>query len=77
MLGWLFFNLQFRKNLGISAGQFSQIEEEELEEMLELELWVKEKFKVWKAEKDAEQRIKMAQSGRYKSLLVTTSFHFY
>ena len=45
-------------------GQFSQIEEEDLQEMLELELWVKEKFKVWKAEKDAEQRIKMAQSGR-------------
>ena len=56
--------LKFRKNLGISVGQFSQMEEEELEEMLELELWEKEKFKVWKVEKDAEQRIKMAQSGR-------------
>lgn len=55
-----------RKNLGISVGQFSQMEEDQLEEMMELELWVKEKFKVWKAEKDAEQRIKMAQSGRYK-----------
>ena len=55
---------KFRKNLGISVGQFSQMEEEELEEMLELELWEKEKFKVWKVEKDAEQRIKMAQSGR-------------
>ena len=27
------------------------MEEDQLEEMLELELWVKEKFKVWKAEK--------------------------
>ena len=53
-----------RKNLGVSVGQFSQMEEEELAEMLELELWLKDKFKVWKAEKDAEMRIKMAQSGR-------------
>merc|ERR1711874_667589 len=35
-----------RKNLGISVGQFSQMEEDQLEEMMELELWVKEKFKV-------------------------------
>ena len=35
-----------------------------LEDMMELELWQKDKFKVWKAEKDAEMRIKMAQSGR-------------
>ena len=41
------------------------MEDEELEEMMDLELWLKEKFKVWKAEKDAEMRIKMAQSGRY------------
>ena len=53
-----------RKNLGVSVGQFSQMEDEELEEMLEMELWLKDKFKVWKAEKDAEMRIKMAQSGR-------------
>ena len=34
--------LRFRKNLGISVGQFSQIEEEELQEMLELELRAEE-----------------------------------
>jgi len=55
-----------RKNLGISQGQFDQIEEEEVEDMLDQELWDKEKFKVWKIEKDAEMRVKMAQSGRYK-----------
>merc|ERR1712045_172021 len=43
-----------RKNLGVSVGQFSQMEDEELEEMLEMELWLKDKFKEWKAEKDAE-----------------------
>lgn len=55
-----------RKNLGVSQGQFDQMEETEVEDMLELELWEKDKFKVWKDEKDAEMRIKMAQSGRYK-----------
>jgi len=55
-----------RKNLGVSQGQFDQLEEEEVEEMLELELWQKDNFAVWKEEKEAEKRIKMAQSGRYK-----------
>ena len=54
-----------RKNLGVSQGQFDQLEEEEVEEMLELELWEKDKFAVWKEEKEAEKRIKMAQSGRW------------
>ena len=35
-----------------------------MEEMLELELWQKDNFAVWKEEKEAEKRIKMAQSGR-------------
>jgi DnaJ family protein C protein 25 len=56
-----------RKSLGISQGQFGQLEEDEVEEMLEGELWIKENFTVWKEEKDAEKRIKMAQSGRYSS----------
>jgi len=55
-----------RKNLGVSQGQFNQLEEDEIENMLSEELWDKDKFKIWKAEKDAEMRIKMAQSGRYK-----------
>jgi hypothetical protein len=53
-----------RKNMGISQGQFGQLEEEEQEDMLEQQLWIKEKFVVWKEEKEAEKRIKMAQSGR-------------
>ena len=57
-----------RKNLGVSQGQFGQMEEDEVEDMLELELWEKDKFKVWKAEKDAEMRIKMATSGRWDRL---------
>ena len=50
-------------------GQFSQMEDEEVEDMLEEELWKKDKFKVWKEEKDAEMRVKMAQSGRYLSII--------
>jgi len=52
--------------MGISQGQFDQLEEEEVEDMLEQELWQPDKYKEYKAEKDAENRAKMAQSGRYK-----------
>jgi len=55
-----------RKLMGISQGQFDQLEEEEVEDMLENELWQPDKYKEYKAEKDAENRAKMAQSGRYK-----------
>lgn len=30
-------------------------------------LWKKENYDSWKAERDAELKLKMAQSGRYKS----------
>ena len=53
-----------RKNMAMSQGQFDQLEENDIEVFLEEELWLKDKFKVWKEEKDAEMRVKMAQSGR-------------
>ena len=56
--------VMFRKNMGMSQGQWDQVEETDIEIFLEEELWVKDKFKVWKEEKDAEMRVKMAQSGR-------------
>lgn len=55
-----------RKLLGVSQGQFDQLEEEEVEDMLHQQLWIKDNFAVWKEQKDAEKRIKMAESGRYK-----------
>jgi len=55
-----------RKLLGVSQGQFAQLEEEEVEDMLDQQLWIKDNFTVWKEQKDAEKRIKMAESGRYK-----------
>ena len=63
-----------RKNLGVSQGQFDQLEEEEVEEMLELELWQKDNFAVWKEEKEAEKRIKMAQSGRLVELSLSLNY---
>ena len=60
--------------MGVSQGQFDQLEEEEVEEMLELELWQKDNFAVWKEEKEAEKRIKMAQSGRLVELSLSLKY---
>lgn len=40
--------------------------EEEKEDMLVQELWIRENFDEWKQAKEDEMRAKMAQSGRYK-----------
>ena len=42
------------------------LSEEEKENYLEQELWIRENFDEWKREQEEEMRIKMAQSGRYK-----------
>jgi DnaJ family protein C protein 25 len=55
-----------RKQMGVSTGKFNMIEEDEIEEMLEQELWIPENYKVYKEDKDLEQRAKMADSGRMK-----------
>lgn len=56
-----------RKNLGLGANQFNAIEDETLDDYLRKELWIKEKFKVWKAQQEEEMKAKMAESNRYKS----------
>lgn len=56
-----------RKNLGLGVNQFNAIEEEKIDDYLGKELWIKEKFKVWKKEQDEEMKAKMAESNRYKS----------
>jgi DnaJ family protein C protein 25 len=43
------------------------LEDEEKEDFLEQELWVKPKFTEWKQEKEDEMRAKMASSGKYKA----------
>ena len=46
---------------------FQNLDDHVKEEYLDLELWKKENYESWKAERDAELKLKMAQSGRYKS----------
>jgi len=55
-----------RKQMGISQGQFDMLQEDEVDQMMEDELWKPENYKVYKAKKDEEMRKKMAESGRYK-----------
>ena len=42
------------------------LDEEEREDYLDQELWVKSNFREWKQEKEDAMRAKLAQSGRYK-----------
>lgn len=56
-----------RKNLGMGVNQFNAVEEETIDDYLRRELWIKEKFKVWKAVQEEEMKAKMAESNRYKS----------
>ncbi|XP_042227131.1 dnaJ homolog subfamily C member 25 homolog [Homarus americanus] len=56
-----------RKFMGLSHGQFENLEENIKADYLKRELWNKDKYNEWKADRDAEMKVKMAQSGRYKS----------
>lgn len=56
-----------RRNLGIGKLQFDAIEDHTKEEYLELELWIKDKFKAWKKAQEEEMKKQMAESARYKS----------
>ena len=50
----------------LSEGQFNALADDEREDFLDQELWIRENFDEWKKAKEEEMRIKMAQSGRYK-----------
>ena len=55
-----------RRNMKLSEGQFNALTDDEREDFLDQELWIREHFDEWKKAKEEEMRIKMAQSGRYK-----------
>lgn len=55
-----------RKFMGLGQHQFDGIEDDEKEEYLELELWLKENFVEWKQEKEEEMKKNMAESARHK-----------
>lgn len=56
-----------RKNLGIGQHQFNAIEEHTLEDYLRKELWIKEKFKVWKFQQEEDMKKSMADNPKYKA----------
>ncbi|CAI5448581.1 unnamed protein product [Caenorhabditis angaria] len=55
-----------RKFMGISQGEFERLSDFEIDTLLERKCWLKENFVIWKAEKEAEEQEKLAQSGKYK-----------
>lgn len=55
-----------RKHMGLSEAQYKMLEEEDQEEFLRLQLWIKSNYKQWKEKKDDETRAKLAESSSYK-----------
>jgi len=55
-----------RRNMSLSADQWTQLDPEERQEYMDLELFESNKFKVWKKEKDDEMKAKLADSASYK-----------
>lgn len=55
-----------RKYLKLSSSQFEAIDDHEKQNYLHEQLWIHERFLAWKAKKEEEQKIELAQSGQYK-----------
>lgn len=55
-----------RKNMKLSEGQFACLSDEEHAIFLEKELWKKDVYAEWKKAREAEEKEKLANSGRYK-----------
>ena len=55
-----------RRYMKLNQAQWESLEDEEREEYMEMELWMKDKFKTWKEEKDQEMKAKLAESASYK-----------
>ncbi|CAN8004045.1 unnamed protein product [Ixodes hexagonus] len=56
-----------RRNLGLSQGQWDALDDGERLGYLKEQLWIKDKFTVWKQRQEEEMRAKLAESARYKS----------
>lgn len=55
-----------RKFMKLGQHQFNALEDEEKEEYLEEELWIKENFRAWKEMKDEEAKKALAENNKYK-----------
>lgn len=56
-----------RKYMKLGQYQFDGLEDHEKQSYLDMELWIKENFDEWKAEKEEEMKAKLAESARHKS----------
>lgn len=55
-----------RKNMKLSQLQWDALSEDEIHDFLDEELWIKDKFDVWKRKKDDETKAQLAESASYK-----------
>jgi len=55
-----------RRRLGLSGLVWAEMNQDAKDEYLSLELWRAESFSEWQADREAEVKRKLAQSGRYK-----------
>lgn len=55
-----------RRYMKLNQAQWDTLDEDLREEYLEQELWIKDNFKVWKEEKDEEEKARLAESASYK-----------
>lgn len=56
-----------RKLMGMGQHQFNAIEEDQVEEYLDLELWIKDNFLEWKLEQEEEMKKSLADNPRHKA----------
>lgn len=56
-----------KKHIGCSSTQWDAIEESDKKDYIKCELWKKEKFQIWKQQKEDELKSKLAEKARYKS----------
>ncbi|XP_055845084.1 dnaJ homolog subfamily C member 25 homolog [Episyrphus balteatus] len=56
-----------RRFMNMGQNQFLSLEDKQINEYLELELWKKENFLEWKQEQDEEMKKSLAENARYKS----------
>lgn len=55
-----------RKNLGMGQAQFDSIEDEQKQEYLDMELWIKENYEEWHKEEEENMKKQLAENNRYK-----------
>ncbi|XP_023943029.2 dnaJ homolog subfamily C member 25 homolog [Bicyclus anynana] len=55
-----------RKYLKVGKQQFDAMEDKEVQEFLDEELWIRENFEVWKSRKDEETKKALAENNKYK-----------